>query len=100
MVGHAQKAARARVDGEPILLRRDVNTIDDGRPGVHFLTHQRTISDFVRVREAMNGTDLVGEGSIGSRTHNGILQYLNVVRRGNYLVPPREHRSLPTPDPE
>lgn len=100
MVGHAQKAARAREDGEPIILRRDVNTIDDGRPGVHFLAHQRTISDFVTVREAMNGTDLVGEGSIGSRTHNGILQYLNVSRRGNYLVPPREQRSLPVPNPD
>lgn len=100
MVGHAQKAARAREDGEPIVLRRDVNTIDDGAPGVHFLTHQREIEDFVATQEAMNGRDLVGEGSIGSRTHNGILQYLRFRTRGNYLVPSREYRSLPVPNPE
>lgn len=95
VVGHAQKSARARDDdGRPPLLRRDFNTVDLDRPGVHFLAHQQTIEDFVRTREAMAGTDLAGEG-VGQRLNNGILQYIFVRRRGNYLVPAREQRALP-----
>lgn len=97
MVGHAQKAARARDDdGTPPLLRRDFNTVDGDRPGVHFVSCQRTIDDFVRVRDAMTGADIAGEG-VGQRLNNGILQYIFVNRRGNYLVPPRSERSLPDP---
>lgn len=93
LVGHAQKAARARdEDGTPPLLRRDFNTLDGGSAGVHFLSHQRTIADFVRVREAMAGEDL----SLGRRLNNGILQYIFVRSRGNYLTPPRSLRALPT----
>lgn len=95
IVGHAQKAARARdEDGRPLLLRRDFNTVDGGEPGVHFLAHQRTIDAFVRTRQAMAGEDLAGEG-VGQRLNNGILQYIFVRRRGNYLVPPRDRRALP-----
>lgn len=95
IVGHAQKSARARdEDGTPPLLRRDFNTVDHDRPGIHFLAHQRTIEDFVRVREAMAGEDIAGEG-VGQRLNNGILQYLFVTRRGNFLVPPRKNRALP-----
>lgn len=94
VVGHAQKAARAREDGEPPLLRRDFNTVDGDRPGLHFLSLQREIADFVRVREAMNGTDLDV-----ATANNGILHYLFVHRRGNYLVPPRSLRALPPADP-
>lgn len=95
MVGHAQKAARERdADGTPPLLRRDFNTVDGDRPGVHFLSHQQTIAEFERVRRAMAGEDIAGEG-VGQRLNNGILQYLFVRRRGNFLVPPREKRVLP-----
>lgn len=95
MVGHAQKAAQERDDdGTPPLLRRDFNTVDGDRPGVNFLVHQRSIPEFVRVRRAMAGEDLAGEG-VGQRLNNGILQYLFVRRRGNFLVPPREKRALP-----
>jgi len=95
MVGHAQKAARARDDdGTPLLLRRDFNTVDNDIPGVHFLSLQRTIEEFVRVRQAMAGEDLAGEG-VGQRLNNGILQYIFVRRRGNVLLPPREDRALP-----
>ncbi|MES3517896.1 MAG: Dyp-type peroxidase [Natronomonas sp.] len=98
MVGHAQKAARARdEDGTPPLLRRDFNTIDETvgeGPGVHFVAYQRTIDDFVRVREAMTGADLTG-GGVGQRLNNGILQYILVHRRGNFIVPPRSKRALP-----
>ena len=101
VVGHGQKAARAREDGQPIILRRDFNSTDGGQPGLHFLSHQREIADFVAVREQMTGADLAGEsGAIGRRTNNGILQYLTVLCRGNYLVPPRDHRALPRPNPE
>ncbi|MCU4926077.1 Tat pathway signal protein [Halobacteria archaeon AArc-dxtr1] len=96
VVGHAQKAARAREDGDPLLLRRDFNTVDGDRPGLHFLSLQREIADFVRVREAMTGADL----PIGQPQNHGILGYIFVDRRGNYLVPPRSRRALPHPDPE
>jgi len=99
IVGHAQKAGRAREDGEPLLLRRDFNSTDDDQAALHFLSHQRSIDDFVATRRAMTGDDL-REGAVGSRTNNGILQYITVRRRANYLVPPRRHRSLPTPQPE
>ncbi|WP_226479684.1 DUF7405 family protein [Natrinema amylolyticum] len=98
-VGHAQKAARAREDGEPIILRRDFDSTDDDRAAVHFLSLQRSIADFVKTRRAMTGSDLT-EGSVNSRTNNGILQYISVRNRANYLVPPRRHRSLPEPNPE
>lgn len=94
VVGHAQKAARARdEDGTPPLLRRDFNTTDGGVPGSHFLVHQRSIDEFVRVRRAMAGQDL--DGGVGQRHNNGLLQYIFVKRRGNFLVPPREKRALP-----
>lgn len=95
VVGHAQKAARAREDGEPLLLRRDFNTTDDDRPGLHFLSLQRDIEEFVRVRDAMTGGDLAADTGIGSITNNGLLQYITVNRRGNYLLPPRELRAFP-----
>ena len=99
-VGHSQKmAAEARQDDEPLILRRDFDTTDDGHAGLHFLSVQKSIKDFVITREAMNGTDIANETGIGVRTNNGILQYINVQRRGNYLLPPREHRAFPEPMP-
>jgi hypothetical protein len=99
VVGHAQKAARAREDGQPPLLRRDFNTVDGDFPGVHFLSLQDAISTFVRVRKAMAGEELARDGAVQSQQNNGILQYLTVLGRGNYLIPPRELRALPRPDP-
>jgi len=92
MVGHAQKTARAREEGTPLLLRRDINTLDGDRPGVYFLAHQRDIADYVRAREAMAGEDLDG---VGQRLNNGLLQYIFVERRGNFITPPRDMRALP-----
>ena len=98
VVGHAQKAARAREDGEPIILRRDFNTTDDEQAGVHFLSLQEGIADFVAVRDAMTGEEITeNAGGIGRRLNNGILQYVFVRRRGNFLLPPRASRSMPTP---
>ena len=98
-VGHAQKVARAREDGEPLLLRRDVNTTDGDIAGVHFVSLQRGIGEFRRAREAMLGEEF-GQYGLGPRQSNGILQYLRVRRWGSYLVPPRTHRALPTPVPD
>ncbi|MXV64341.1 Tat pathway signal protein [Natronorubrum sp. JWXQ-INN-674] len=94
VVGHAQKAARARVDGEPPLLRRDFNTVDGESPGLHFLSLQEDIEAFVRVREAMTGDDLGV-----ANANNGIRSYIFVTQRGNYLIPPRSLRALPPANP-
>jgi hypothetical protein len=99
-IGHSQKAARAREDGAPIILRRDFDATDEDRATLHFLALQREIADFVATREAMNGTDVAASGAVGQRTNNGILQYMTVERRGNYLLPPRSLRSLPPARPE
>lgn len=101
MVGHGQKlAAGARRDGQPLLLRRDFDSTDDGFAGLHFLALQARISDFVDTREAMNGEEVADRSGVGQQLNNGILQYLTVQRRGNYLLPPRAHRALPAPDPQ
>jgi hypothetical protein len=98
-VGHAQKAARANRDsqGEPLLLRRHVESTDDGEASLHFPSLQTRIESFEAVREAMNGSDLTDVPTIRQRVNNGILEYIFVKRRGNYLVPPRSVRALPTP---
>jgi hypothetical protein len=44
----------------------------------------------------MTGPEIAGEG-VGQRLNNGILQYIFVRRRGNYLIPPRSRRALPRP---
>jgi hypothetical protein len=99
VVGHSQKMLSARRDDEPVVLRRDFDTTDGGDAGLHFLAVQATITDFVRTREAMNGVEIAAETPIGQRLNNGILQYLQTNRRGNFLLPPREHRALPSADP-
>ncbi|WP_227356978.1 DUF7405 family protein [Haladaptatus salinisoli] len=99
MVGHSQKSAAAREDDSPLILRRDFDSTDGGEAGLHFVAVQRDVADFEKTREAMNGTDLAGNSSVGQRVNNGILQYMTVERRGNFLVPPRSLRSLPTPNP-
>jgi len=100
VVGHSQKSARARDENDnPLILRRDFDSTDDDRATLHFLALQESISDFVDTRKRMNGTDLDG-AAVGQKTNNGILQYMTVERRGNYLVPPRRYRSLPRPDPD
>lgn len=102
-VGHAQKMARANRDeeGNVLTLRRHVESTDDGVASLHFPSLQRGISTFEAVREAMNGADITKETpAIRQRVNNGILRYIFVKRRGNFLVPPRELRALPTPDGE
>jgi hypothetical protein len=100
VVGHSQKSARAREDDEPRILRRDFDSTDDDRATLHFVSLQERIADFAETRKQMNGTDLADSAAVGQRTNNGILQYMTVERRGNYLLPPRSLRALPTPNPE
>ncbi len=56
VIGHAQTSARARRRGKPLIIRRDFNTIDGGQAGLHFVSIQRTIEDFITTRNAMNAT--------------------------------------------
>jgi hypothetical protein len=95
VVGHAQKLARHREDGRPPILRRDVNSDDLDEAGVVFVSLQRSIEDFRRLRRSMEGRDVAGTGGVGEQHDNGILRYIQTRHRGNFLVPPREARSLP-----
>jgi hypothetical protein len=96
VAGHAQKSAQARRKGRPIILRRDFNTADGGSAGLHFVALQRSIDDFITVRRAMNGDGLTYENpAVGPRINNGILEFMFVLNRANYIVPPRRHRSFP-----
>jgi deferrochelatase/peroxidase EfeB len=100
VVGHAEKAARGNRDseGNVRLLRRHFESTDDDVASLHFPTLQRGISAFEEVREAMNGADLTDVPTIRQRVNNGILEYIFVRSRGNFLVPPRDLRSFPTPE--
>ncbi|MFB6206772.1 MAG: hypothetical protein ABEJ05_09645 [Haloglomus sp.] len=96
VVGHFQKVARARRDGEPLLLRRDFNTVDGGGPGLHFLSLQRDLADFARTRRAMNGWYLRDDHpDITDRENNGLLNFITVTSRANFYVPPRDRRAFP-----
>jgi hypothetical protein len=96
VIGHAQTSARARRDGKPLILRRDFNTADGGQAGLHFVSLQRDIADFVRTRTAMNAASAqLRNPAITDTVNNGINEFIFVVRRGNYLVPPRARCSFP-----
>ncbi|MEF8782801.1 MAG: hypothetical protein V5A39_07355 [Haloarculaceae archaeon] len=95
-VGHWEKVRRAREDGKPLLLRRDFNTTDGRQAGVHFLSLQRQLEDFEKTRDAMNGWWLREEHSdLKDRANNGILEFITVVSRANFYVPPRSERVFP-----
>ncbi|HZO76400.1 MAG TPA: hypothetical protein VFB39_00045 [Solirubrobacteraceae bacterium] len=96
VVGHAQTSARARRHGKPRILRRDFNTVDGGLAGLHFLAVQRTIEDFVTTRTAMNAASAqLQSPSISDTVNNGINEFIFVLKRANYILPPRPQRSFP-----
>jgi hypothetical protein len=96
VVGHHEKVAQAREDGDPLLLRRDFNTVDGGRAGVHFLSLQASIDDFVKTRRAMNGWYVRDDSpQITDRERNGILEFITEVSVANFYVPPRSDRAFP-----
>jgi len=96
VIGHAQASARARVNGRPVILRRDFDTVDGGLAGLHFVALQRGIADFVATRTAMNqaGAQLVNP-AITDTVNNGINAFIFVQRRANYILPSRPNRSFP-----
>ena len=101
-IGHAQKNARANRDaeGNVLLLRRHFESTDNDVASLHFPSLQREMSHFEGVRKAMNGDDLAEiSPAIRQRVNNGILEYIFVERRGNFLVPPMKLRSLPPAQP-
>jgi hypothetical protein len=96
VIGHAQTAACARRDGKPIILRRDFDTTDGGQAGLHFVSLQRTIADFVTTRTAMNATSAqLKNPSITDTVNNGINEFIFVLKRANYVLPTRDQRSFP-----
>ena len=96
VIGHAQASARARRNGKPLILRRDFNTTDGQQAGLHFVSLQRTIADFIRTRNAMNATGAqLQNPAITDTVNNGINEFIFVLKRANYIVPPRRHRSFP-----
>jgi hypothetical protein len=96
VVGHSQTSARARRNGKPIILRRDFNTVDGGHAGLHFVSLQQTIEDFITTRTEMNGAQAAAESKdITATKNNGINSYMLVHRRANYIIPSRADRAFP-----
>jgi hypothetical protein len=95
-IGHAQTSARARKRGSPLIIRRDFNTVDGGQAGLHFVSVQRSIEDFITTRNAMNaaGAQLQDPG-ITNTVNNGINAFIFVLKRANYVLPARADRSFP-----
>jgi hypothetical protein len=96
VIGHSQTSAGARRYGKPLILRRDFDTVDGGQAGLHFVSLQRTIGDFVTTRTAMNASSAqLQNPAITDTDNNGINEFIFVLRRANYIVPDRVHRSFP-----
>ena len=96
VIGHSQTSALARRNGKPLIIRRDFNTVDGGHAGLHFVSVQRTIDDFVITRNAMNASGARLENpAITATVNNGINEFISVLRRANYILPSRANRSFP-----
>jgi deferrochelatase/peroxidase EfeB len=96
VVGHSQTSARARRNGRPRIIRRDFNTADGGTAGLHFVAVQRSIADFVATRKAMNAANAPYlNPAITDTVNNGINEFIFVLKRANYIIPPRRMRSFP-----
>jgi dye decolorizing peroxidase len=96
VVGHSQTSARARRKGRPLIIRRDFNTVDGGLAGLHFVSIQRSIADFVTTRNAMNAANASYlNPAITSTVNNGINEFIFVLKRANYILPSRALRAFP-----
>ena len=96
VIGHSQTSARARRQGQPLIIRRDFNTVDGGQAGLHFVSIQRSIEDFVTTRNAMNAAHAqLQNPAISDTVNNGINEFIFVLKRANYILPPRAKRSFP-----
>ena len=96
VIGHSQTSARARRHGRPLIIRRDFNTVDGGLAGLHFVSVQRTIEDFITTRNAMNASSAqLQNPAITDTVNNGINEFIFVLKRANYILPSRPDRSFP-----
>jgi hypothetical protein len=96
VIGHSQTSATVRRNGQPLIIRRDFNTVDGGQAGLHFVAVQRTIEDFVKTRQAMNASSAqLQNPAITDTVNNGINEFIFVLKRANYILPPRSQRSFP-----
>jgi hypothetical protein len=96
VIGHSQTSARARRHGKPLIIRRDFDTVDGGQAGLHFVSVQRSIADFVTTRNAMNAASAqLQNPAITDTVNNGINEFIFVLKRANYILPPRSIRSFP-----
>ena len=96
VIGHAQTSARARRKGKPLIIRRDFNTVDGGQAGLHFVSVQRSIEDFITTRNAMNASSAqLQNPGITDTVNNGINEFMFVLKRANYILPPRSQRAFP-----
>jgi hypothetical protein len=98
-IGHAQAAAQSRRHNRPLMIRRDFDTVDGGHAGLHFVSLQRSIQDFVVTRNAMNAAEAHRiNPAITATRNNGINAFMDVRRRANYILPARAARSFPLLD--
>jgi hypothetical protein len=96
VIGHSQTSALARRNGKPLIIRRDFNTVDGGHAGLHFVSVQRSIDEFVLTRNAMNASGArLANPAITATANNGINEFISVLRRANYILPSRASRSFP-----
>ena len=96
VIGHSQTSSLARRHGKPLIIRRDFNTVDGGHSGLHFVSVQRSIDDFIITRNAMNATGAHLENrAITDTVNNGINEFMFVLKRANYILPSRSDRSFP-----
>src|SRR5271155_3362716 len=96
VIGHSQTSALARRNGKPLIIRRDFNTVDGGQAGLHFVSVQRSINDFVLTRNAMNASGAhLQNPAITDTANNGINEFIAVLRRANYILPARASRAFP-----
>ena len=80
VIGHAQTSARARRHGKPLILRRDFNTVDGGQAGLHFVSLQRTIDDFVTTRDGDERRPAqLQNPAITDTVNNGINEFIFVL---------------------
>ncbi len=94
-IGHTQKVATARNDDfEPRILRRSEGVATDVPEDseFNFTSIQREFAAFIEARKAMNRDTY--DVDVAPEDH-GIVDYLETIDRGTFLVPPRERRSLP-----
>lgn len=95
--GHSAKVATARNEEfEPRILRRSEGFATDApeHTGFNFSGVQRGFEAFIEARKAMNADEY--EVDVPAENH-GIVDYVDTVDRGAYIVPPRADRGLPVP---